>query len=113
MAQQTFEELYDQVYNRKVNPAEGSYTAYLYEKGLDKILKKVGEESTEVIIGAKNSKEELTYETADLLFHLMVLLANQGITIDDLKTEMGTRVGQKSRLHERQDWRSGAIEETK
>ncbi|CAK1225169.1 phosphoribosyl-ATP diphosphatase [Fructobacillus cardui] len=103
--EQTIQELYDQVLERKENPVEGSYTAYLYDKGLDKILKKVGEESTEVIVGAKNSQVELTYETADLFFHLMVLLVNQGISLADIQAELGSRVGQKSKLHERSDWR--------
>lgn len=103
--EQTIQELYDQVLERKENPVEGSYTAYLYDKGLDKILKKVGEESTEVIVGAKNSQEELTYETADLFFHLMVLLVDQGISLADIQAELGSRVGQKSKLHERSDWR--------
>ncbi|GAP03485.1 phosphoribosyl-ATP diphosphatase [Fructobacillus tropaeoli] len=103
--EQTIQELNDQVLERKENPVEGSYTAYLYDKGLDKILKKVGEESTEVIVGAKNSQEELTYETADLFFHLMVLLVDQGISLADIQAELGSRVGQKSKLHERSDWR--------
>ncbi|WEV53870.1 phosphoribosyl-ATP diphosphatase [Leuconostocaceae bacterium ESL0723] len=106
MAEQTIEELYAQAKERKENPVEGSYTDYLYTQGLDKILKKVGEESTEVIVASKNNNEELTYETADLLFHLMVLLANQGVSIDDIKAELGRRVGKQSRLHERADWRS-------
>ncbi|CAK1223976.1 Phosphoribosyl-ATP pyrophosphohydrolase (HisI2) [Fructobacillus tropaeoli] len=103
--EQTIQELYDQVLARKENPVEGSYTAYLYDKGLDKILKKVGEESTELIVGAKNSRAELTYETADLFFHLMVLLVDQGISLADIQAELGSRVGQKSKLHERSDWR--------
>ncbi|CAK1239532.1 phosphoribosyl-ATP diphosphatase [Fructobacillus tropaeoli] len=103
--EQTIQELYDQVLERKENPVEGSYTAYLYDKGLDKILKKVGEESTEVIVGAKNNRAELTYETADLFFHLMVLLVDQGISLADIQAELGSRVGQKSKLHERSDWR--------
>ncbi|WP_415607846.1 phosphoribosyl-ATP diphosphatase, partial [Leuconostoc falkenbergense] len=84
---------------------EGSYTDYLYQKGLDKILKKVGEESTEVILGAKNNNDELIYETADLFFHLMVLLVEKNVTLDDIKNELGSRIGQQSQLHERQDWR--------
>ncbi|GMA70364.1 phosphoribosyl-ATP pyrophosphatase [Leuconostoc litchii] len=105
MVQQTIEELYIQVLERKKNPQEGSYTNYLYQKGLDKILKKVGEESTEVILGAKNNKEELIYEASDLLFHLMVLLVEKGVTFNDIKDELGSRLGQKSLLHERKDWR--------
>ncbi|CAK8053600.1 phosphoribosyl-ATP diphosphatase [Eupransor demetentiae] len=105
MAEQSMEELYEYVLNRKENPKEGSYTDYLFQKGLDKILKKVGEESTEVIVAAKNNQEELRYETADLFFHLMVLLVEQGLSFDDIKEELGSRVGTKSRLHERKDWR--------
>ncbi|WP_220738732.1 phosphoribosyl-ATP diphosphatase [Leuconostoc miyukkimchii] len=106
MAQQTIESLYEQVVARKQTPEEGSYTNYLYDKGLDKILKKIGEESTEVILGAKNTNDELIYETADLLFHLMVLLVEKDVTLDDIKDELGKREGQKSRLHERKDWRT-------
>lgn len=105
MTQQTIESLYEQVLDRKKTPEESSYTNYLYTKGLDKILKKIGEESTEVIIGAKNTNDELIYETADLLFHLMVLLVEKGVSLDDIKNELGSRDGQKSRLHEREDWR--------
>ncbi|MFT9123389.1 MAG: phosphoribosyl-ATP diphosphatase [Leuconostoc mesenteroides] len=105
MPQQTIEELYEQALERKQNPQTGSYTDYLYQKGLDKILKKVGEESTEVILGAKNNNEELIYETSDLLFHLMVLLVEKGVSLDDIKDELGARLGKKSLLHERADWR--------
>ncbi|CAH1852958.1 phosphoribosyl-ATP diphosphatase [Convivina intestini] len=107
MASQSIEELYEYVLDRKNNPQSGSYTDYLYDKGLDKILKKVGEEATEVIVGAKNNRAELTYETADLLFHLMVLLVESGVSLAEVKAELGARVGTKSRLHERQDWRGG------
>lgn len=105
MAQQSIEALYAAALVRKNNPQEGSYTDYLYQKGLDKILKKVGEESTEVILGAKNNNDELIYETADLFFHLMVLLVEKNVTLDDIKNELGSRIGQQSQLHERQDWR--------
>ncbi|MDR1170358.1 MAG: bifunctional phosphoribosyl-AMP cyclohydrolase/phosphoribosyl-ATP diphosphatase HisIE [Prevotellaceae bacterium] len=74
----------------KIRP-HGSYTTYLFEKGLDKILKKIGEESTEVIIGAKNSREELVYEISDLIYHLMVLMVNQGIEIRDIVDELASR----------------------
>lgn len=77
---------------RQKNPQEGSYTNYLFDKGLDKILKKVGEESAEVIIAAKNrSKEEVIYETADLLYHLSVLLEEQGLEWDDIAEELVSR----------------------
>ncbi|MCT4381539.1 phosphoribosyl-ATP diphosphatase [Leuconostoc pseudomesenteroides] len=105
MAQQSIEALYAAALARKNNPQKGSYTDYLYQKGLDKILKKVGEESTEVILGAKNNNDELIYETADLFFHLMVLLVEKNVTLDDIKNELGSRTGQQSQLHERQDWR--------
>ncbi len=75
---------------RRQNPAQGSYTNYLLDKGLDKILKKIGEESTETIIGAKNGTDELIYETADLIYHLLVLYENQGVSFSkvlDVLTE--------------------------
>lgn len=77
---------------RKINPVEGSYTNYLFEKGIDKILKKVGEESAEVIIAAKNpSKEELVYEISDLVYHTLVLMAERGVEIGDIKAELAGR----------------------
>lgn len=83
------EELYALLKDRKENPKEGSYTNYLFREGLDKILKKVGEEASEVIIGAKNnSKEELVYEISDLIYHLLVLMVNENIAIDDIKEEL-------------------------
>lgn len=81
--------LYNQIIDRRDNPKEGSYTNYLFDKGLDKILKKVGEETSEVIIGAKNkNKDELVYEMCDLIYHSMVLMVSEGVTMDDLKTEL-------------------------
>jgi phosphoribosyl-ATP pyrophosphohydrolase len=78
-------DLYDVVLERKANQAEGSYTCYLFAQGLDKILKKCGEESSEVIIAAKNGKkDELTAEIGDLLYHLLVLMAETGVTLDEL-----------------------------
>jgi len=78
--------------DRRANPKEGSYTNYLFEKGIDKILKKVGEETAETIIAAKNNdKSEITYETADLLYHLMVMLADRGISLDDVFDELEKR----------------------
>ncbi len=77
---------------RKTNPQEGSYTTYLFDKGLDKILKKVGEECTEVIIAAKdNDKKETIYELSDLVYHAMVLMIEQGITLDEVKSELASR----------------------
>ncbi|MBQ9106605.1 MAG: bifunctional phosphoribosyl-AMP cyclohydrolase/phosphoribosyl-ATP diphosphatase HisIE [Clostridia bacterium] len=85
------DELYSLLEGRKRDLPEGSYTTYLFQKGLDKILKKIGEESTEVIIGAKNSKEETVYEIADLAYHVMVLMVEQGISLDDIRKELGSR----------------------
>ena len=86
-------QLFDTVKIRKANPKEGSYTNYLFDKGIDKILKKVGEETSEVIIAAKNSsKEELIYETADLVYHMTVLLVNQGIDPIEISNELKKRV---------------------
>ncbi|MEN8906719.1 MAG: bifunctional phosphoribosyl-AMP cyclohydrolase/phosphoribosyl-ATP diphosphatase HisIE [Clostridiales bacterium] len=81
--------LYDTIVNRKENPKEGSYTNYLFDKGIDKILKKVGEESAEVIIASKNNSfEEVKYEVSDLMYHLLVLLVNQGVEIDNIYDEL-------------------------
>ncbi len=77
---------------RKTDKKEGSYTTYLFEKGLDKILKKVGEECTEVIIGAKNDdKKETIYEIADLTYHVMVLMIEMGISLEDIHNELASR----------------------
>ncbi len=77
---------------RKINKTEGSYTTYLFEKGLDKILKKVGEECTEVIIASKaNDKKETIYEIADLCYHTLVLMIEQGITLEDIHKELSSR----------------------
>lgn len=85
-------ELYCLINNRKQNPKLGSYTNYLFEKGLDKILKKVGEEASEVIIGAKNKdRSELVYEISDLVYHLLVLMVNENLNIDDIKKELISR----------------------
>lgn len=90
--QSVINKVYNQIINRRDNPQEGSYTNYLFDKGLDKILKKVGEETSEVIIGAKNkNKEELVYEMCDLVYHSLVLMVNEGVTIDDLKKELTKR----------------------
>jgi phosphoribosyl-ATP pyrophosphohydrolase/phosphoribosyl-AMP cyclohydrolase len=87
-----FQEVYDIVVDRKNNPKEGSYTNYLLTKGLDKILKKVGEEASEVIIGSKNeNKDEIRYEVADLIYHLTVLMVHQGLTWDDICEELQKR----------------------
>ena len=77
---------------RKLNPQEGSYTTYLFNKGLDKILKKVGEECTEVIIAAKaEDKKETIYEIADLAYHTLVLMTEAGISVEDIHRELASR----------------------
>ncbi|MDD3403611.1 MAG: bifunctional phosphoribosyl-AMP cyclohydrolase/phosphoribosyl-ATP diphosphatase HisIE [Hespellia sp.] len=89
---QVFEEVYDTISDRKLNPKEGSYTNYLFEKGIDKILKKVGEEATELVIAAKNpNPEEIKYEMSDFLYHAMVLMVEKGITWDDIVNELADR----------------------
>ena len=88
----SYEGLYDLIMGRKTNPKEGSYTTYLFDKGLDKILKKVGEECTEVIIAAaKKDKDETIYELADLCYHAMVLMADAGISVEDVTKELAKR----------------------
>ncbi len=87
-----FKEVYDVVADRRVNPKEGSYTNYLFDKGIDKICKKVGEEAAEVIIAAKNNApDEIRYEIADLLYHLTVLMVNQGLTWEEVCEELAKR----------------------
>ena len=87
-----FDEIYETVKGRAENPKEGSYTNYLLDKGIDKILKKVGEESAETIIAAKNRvKDEVVYETSDLIYHLSVMLYEQGVTWDDICEELRKR----------------------
>ena len=88
----SYEGLMNLLIGRKVEKKEGSYTTYLFEKGLDKILKKVGEECTEVIIAAKaEDKAETVYEIADLCYHTLVLMAEAGITVEDIRTELAGR----------------------
>lgn len=83
---------YETAVDRKNNPEEGSYTTYLFNKGLEKILKKVGEESTEVIIASLNgSKEELVGEINDLIYHVLVLMVEKGITLEDVEAKMVRR----------------------
>ena len=92
LSSEILKEVYDVIVDRTVNPKEGSYTNYLFTKGLDKILKKVGEEAAEVIIAAKNkSKEEIRYEVSDLMYHLMVLLVERGLTLEDIYGELKGR----------------------
>ena len=88
----SYEGLMELIRGRKTNPQDGSYTTYLFNKGLDKILKKVGEESTEVIIAAKaEDKKETVYEIADLAYHIMVLMVESGISLDDIRDELASR----------------------
>lgn len=87
-----FEDVYAVILDRKANPKEGSYTNYLFDKGLDKILKKVGEEATEIVIAAKNpDPEETKYEISDFLYHMMVLMAEKGVTWEDITSELAQR----------------------
>ena len=84
--------LMDLLIGRKIEKKEGSYTTYLFEKGIDKILKKVGEENTEVIIAAKaDDKKETVYEIADLCYHVMVLMVEMGISVEDIHRELASR----------------------
>lgn len=88
----TIQGLYELIMGRKTDKKEGSYTTYLFEKGRDKILKKVGEEATEVIIGGKaDDKAETIYELADLMYHALVLMADMDITVDDVLKELASR----------------------
>lgn len=87
-----FEEVFDTILDRKENPKEGSYTNYLFDKGVDKILKKVGEEATEIVIAAKNpDSDELKYEICDFLYHMMVLMAEQEVSWKEITKELATR----------------------
>lgn len=87
-----FEDVYNVIIDRKNNPREGSYTNYLFDAGLDKILKKVGEECTELVVAAKNTDaSEIKYEMADFLYHAMVLMAEKGITWEDITDELSRR----------------------
>lgn len=88
----TLDALMELIRGRKTDPQEGSYTTYLFQKGLDKILKKIGEESTEVIIAAKdNDPKETIYEISDLVYHVMVMMIEQGISLEDIRRELASR----------------------
>ena len=92
MDDRVLQALYNTVVSRKENKQEGSYTCYLFEKGLDKILKKVGEECSETIIAAKNNdNDETVYEISDLIYHIMVMMVEQGISLDDVFAELDKR----------------------
>ena len=85
-------ELYDTIITRKDAHAEGSYTNYLFDKGIDKILKKLGEEATEIVIAAKNpNANEIKYEIADFLYHMMVLMVERGVTWEEITEELDKR----------------------
>ena len=87
-----FESVYEVIADRKEHPKEGSYTNYLFDKGIDKILKKVGEEATEIVIAAKNpDNEEVKYEISDFLYHMMVLMVEKGLTWEDITRELAQR----------------------
>ncbi len=86
------DELFELIEDRKTNPREGAYTTYLFEKGVDKICKKMGEEATEVVIAAKNDvKGEIVYEISDLLYHTLVLMVDRGVNLDDIYKELKSR----------------------
>ncbi len=88
----SLEGLYELIEGRKSEPKEGSYTSYLFEKGIDKMLKKIGEECTEVIIAAKGAdKKETIYEISDLVYHVMVMMVEQGISNEDILKELSSR----------------------
>lgn len=96
---ETLINLYNTILSRKEEQQEGSYTCYLFEKGLDKILKKVGEECAETIIAAKNgNKEETVGEISDLIFHLFVMMANEGIDVADVMAELDKRSAKTGNL---------------
>ena len=92
LSQFTMDGLYELLLGRKEKLPEGSYTTYLFRKGIDKILKKIGEESTEVIIAGKaDDKKETIYEIADLAYHVMVMMVEMGISVDDIRKELASR----------------------
>ncbi len=96
--------LEDTVRNKMENPQEGSYTKYLMDEGIDKILKKNGEEMTEVVIAAKNNdREELINETSDLLYHLLVMLQHQNVNLKDVEAELADRHGEQQEFSDRSE----------
>lgn len=99
MKESILQDLYQTVLSRRDTHQEGSYTSYLFEKGLDKILKKCGEECSEVIIAAKNNDHhETILEISDLLYHLVVLMVQEGITLEEISTELGNRSAKTGNL---------------
>lgn len=101
---ETIKGLYDVIMSRKENPEEGSYTCYLFDKGLDKILKKCGEECSEMIIASKNDDpEELKNEICDLVYHTLVLMAEKGIPVEEVQTileERQRKIGNLKKFHQ-------------
>ena len=101
---ETIKGLYDVIVNRRDNPEEGSYTCYLFEKGLDKILKKCGEECSEMIIASKNDdKDELIGEICDLVYHALVLMAEKGVSVDEVQEVLEQRrqkIGNLKQFHQ-------------
>jgi phosphoribosyl-ATP pyrophosphohydrolase len=98
-----FKDMYDVVVDRRANPQEGSYTCYLFDKGIDKILKKCGEECTEMVIAAKNNdKDELANEINDLLYHMIVMMVERGVTVEDIESimvERSKKIGNLKQFH--------------
>lgn len=98
-----FKDMYDVVADRRANPQEGSYTCYLFDKGIDKILKKCGEECTEMVIAAKNNdKDELANEINDLLYHMIVMMVDRGVTVEDIEqimVERSKKIGNLKQFH--------------
>ncbi len=98
-----FKDMYDVVVDRRANPQEGSYTCYLFDKGIDKILKKCGEECTEMVIAAKNNdKDELANEINDLLYHMIVMMVDRGVTVEDIESimeERSKKIGNLKQFH--------------
>ena len=99
-----FKDMYDVVVDRRANPQEGSYTCYLFDKGIDKILKKLGEECAETIIAAKNGgKEELTGEIGDLLYHLLVVMNECGVPLEEVEAllkQRAKKIGNLKQFHQ-------------
>ena len=88
----SFEQMEAVIAQRRAEPQEGSYTCYLFEKGIDKILKKLGEEATEIVIAAKNpNPNEVKYEISDFLYHMMVLMVEKGVTWEEIMAELADR----------------------
>lgn len=100
---EAFKEMYDVIVNRRSNPQEGSYTCYLFDKGLDKILKKCGEECAEMVIAAKNKdNDELANEINDLFYHVAVLMAQNGLSVEEVEAimrERSKKIGNLKQFH--------------